>query len=131
MNKQAFYRIILLMSLLVVAFIAVSVCDAIAEQNQKQLSLGEYLSETNESWFLTGKNQYTVQAMMVSREMTYRLTILDERKVYLVATFDVVGIGVGLQALLIQHLTVAALLATHKKYEVVRSGKSADVVKTI
>ena len=62
---------------------------------------------------------------------TYRLTILDERKVYLVATFDVVGIGVGLQALLIQHLTVAALLATHKKYEVVRSGKSADVVKTI
>ena len=79
MNKQAFYRIILLMSLLVVAFIAVSVCDAIAEQNQKQLSLGEYLSETNESWFLTGKNQYTVQAMMVSREMTFHndLEVVD------------------------------------------------------
>lgn len=36
------------------------------DQNQKQksLSLGEYLEESNENWFLTGKKEYTIQAMI-------------------------------------------------------------------
>ena len=61
----------------------------------------------------------------------YRLAILDEREVYLVAALDVVGVGVGLQALLIQHLAVAALAAAHEEYEVVWGGKGADVGQAI
>jgi len=61
----------------------------------------------------------------------YRLAVLDKREVYLVAAFDVVGVGVGLETLLIQHLTVTALLATHEEYEVVRRGKGADVGQAV
>ena len=43
------------------------------------MSLSEYLSETSENWFLTGKKEYTVQAMMVSKEMTFHneLEVVD------------------------------------------------------
>lgn len=46
--------------------IAFSGCAARDKQNQKQksLSLGEYLEESNENWFLTGKKEYTIQAMI-------------------------------------------------------------------
>ena len=53
----------------VIAVTTFSGCDANdtnEEQNQKHMSLSEYLSETKENWFLTGKKKYTVQAMMVS-----------------------------------------------------------------
>ena len=55
---------------------AVFGCDANRERDQKTLSLGE---------FLTGKNEYTVKAMMVSKEMTFHndLEVVD-----LVATDD-------------------------------------------
>ena len=35
---------------------------------QNDMSLGEYLEQGGEKWFLTGKRAYTVQAMMVSKE---------------------------------------------------------------
>ena len=58
---------------------AISRCEASEEQDQKSLSLSEYLSETNENWFLTGKKEYTIQAMMVSRKMTFHndLEVVD------------------------------------------------------
>ena len=82
MDKQLRYRTLLLISLLVVAIIAaitLSGKKAKEEQDQKSMSLDEYLSETNENWFLTGKNKYTVQAMMVSKEMTFHndLEVVD------------------------------------------------------
>ena len=54
-------------------------CDANGEQDQKHLSLSEYLSETDENWFLTGKKEYTIQAMMVSKKMTFHndLEVVD------------------------------------------------------
>jgi len=87
-NKQPYYRTLLLISIIVIATIAaiaVFGCDANRERDQKNLSLGEYLSETDECWFLTGKNEYTVKAMMVSKEMTFHndLEVVD-----LVATDD-------------------------------------------
>ena len=47
--------------------------------NQKSLSLEEYLETGGEKWFLTGKKKYTVQAMMVSKEMTFHndLEVVD------------------------------------------------------
>lgn len=82
MNKKLCYRALVLISIFVIAVaaaITVSGCKSNGEQNQKQLSLSEYLSETNENWFLTGKNKYTVQAMMVSKEMTFHneLEVVD------------------------------------------------------
>ena len=84
MKKQSFYRTNLLISMIAIAAlaaIAVSGCGAKEEQDQdqKQMSLGEYLSETGENWFLTGKKEYTVQAMMVSKETTFHndLEVVD------------------------------------------------------
>lgn len=59
--------------------ITFSGCDAKEKQEQKTLSLSEYLEESNENWFLTGKKEYTIQAMMVSKEMTFHndLEVVD------------------------------------------------------
>jgi len=57
-NKQPRYRRLLLISIIAAAVMAaatLSGCNAAEEQDQKQMSLSEYLSETNENWFLTGK----------------------------------------------------------------------------
>ena len=88
MDIQPCYRTLLLIRMIAAALIAAAIlsgCDADREQDQKPLSLSEYLSETKENWFLTGKNKYTVQAMMVSKEMTFHndLEVVD-----LVATDD-------------------------------------------
>ena len=47
--------------------------------SQKSMSLKEYLETTGEKWFLTGKKKYTIQAMMVSKEMTFHndLEVVD------------------------------------------------------
>ena len=46
---------------------------------QKSQSLEEYLESSSEEWFLTGKKQYTVHAMMVSKETTFHndLEVVD------------------------------------------------------
>ena len=83
-----YYRMIIVISIIIVAvmvMIILSRRDAKKEQDKKSLSLSEYLKETGEKWFLTGKKEYTVQAMMVSKEMTFHndLEVVD-----LVATDD-------------------------------------------
>lgn len=45
--------------------------DICNDTNQEKLSLEEYLENTNEKWFLTGKREYTIQAMMVSGELSF------------------------------------------------------------
>ena len=59
--------------------------NADSTRGQKSQSLEEYLESSREKWFLTGKKKYTVQAMMVSKEMTFHndLEVVD-----LVATDD-------------------------------------------
>jgi len=44
---------------------------------QKSLSLREYLEQTDENWFLTGKKEYTIQTMMVSRELSFHNELED------------------------------------------------------
>ena len=77
--------VIMIIAVVAMSAIALSGCDSKEEQEQKSLSLSEYLEETNESWFLTGKKEYTVQAMMVSKKTTFHndLEVVD-----LVATDD-------------------------------------------
>ena len=43
------------------------------EPSTKQISMtfGEYMEQGKEAWFLTGKNEYGVQAMMVSGETRF------------------------------------------------------------
>ena len=50
-----------------------------SDTQQTDLLLAEYLDSCNEEWFLTGKKEYTVQAMMVSKEMTFHndLEVVD------------------------------------------------------
>ena len=47
--------------------------------NQKSQSLEEYLESSSEKWFLTGKKKYTIQAMMVSEELSFHndLEVVD------------------------------------------------------
>lgn len=52
-------------------------CDARGDQGQKSLSLGAYLEQTDESWFLTGKKEYTIQAMMVSGTLSFHNALED------------------------------------------------------
>lgn len=53
--------------------------NAESTRGQKSQSLEEYLESSREKWFLTGKKKYTVQAMMVSKEMTFHndLEVVD------------------------------------------------------
>ena len=53
-------------------FHAFSACIASEGQGQKTCSLSEYLEQTDENWFLTGKRAYTIQGMMVSKELDFR-----------------------------------------------------------
>ena len=88
MKRHSNYRRLIVISTLVVtvmAAITLSRCDANKEQDQKSMSLSEYLEETSENWFLTGKKKYTVQAMMVSKETTF---YNDLENVNLIATDD-------------------------------------------
>ena len=40
--------------------------------DQEVMSLETYLEKSGEKWFLTGKKEYTVRAMMVSKETSFR-----------------------------------------------------------
>ena len=74
MKKPSYYQTFLMISILIAVImltINLSGCDKNENQEQKAMSFNEYLEETDENWFLTGKEKYTVQAMMVSREMTF------------------------------------------------------------
>ena len=53
--------------------------NAESARGQKSQSLEEFLESSREKWFLTGKKKYTVQAMMVSKEMTFHndLEVVD------------------------------------------------------
>ena len=82
MKKQSYHRIFPGISIIVAAvivMITLSSHDADRKQDQKSLSLNKYLEETSENWFLTEKKEYTIQAMMVSKEMTFHndLEVVD------------------------------------------------------
>ena len=78
MKNGLYFRTLLVVSVMAFAITGFN-CSADESRDQKSLSLNEYLSETNENWFLTGKKEYTIQAMMVSREMTFHndLEVVD------------------------------------------------------
>ena len=44
---------------------------------QQIMTLEEYLEQSSEKWFLTGKTEYAVQAMMVSKETSFRNELED------------------------------------------------------
>lgn len=66
--------ILLLAPLLALSMLFSSACAGRASEgsNQRELTLAEYLAEGDEEWFLTGKREYAVQAMMVSHELHFR-----------------------------------------------------------
>ena len=74
--KEVTFLVIIVVGLVMAVL---SGCSANKGKNQKSLSLTEYLSETNENWFLTGKKEYTIQAMMVSQEKKFHndLEVVD------------------------------------------------------
>ena len=67
-------RIMLLLCLLLLVLLSLpglAAAEIEYAPGQEALSLEEYLARGTEEWFLTGKKEYTVQAMMVSRETAF------------------------------------------------------------
>ena len=72
--------------LIFAALLALSVVPSFADDGdveyapgQEAMTLEEYLKKGDEEWFRTGKKEYTVQAMMVSKETTFHndLEVVD------------------------------------------------------
>lgn len=55
----------------VTALVETSITDFFTLNLYPSVSLDEYLKTTGESWFVTGKTEYTIQGMMVSKETTF------------------------------------------------------------
>ncbi len=55
----------------IVVFSTFPSCSACENLEQRSLSLSEYLEQTDESWFLTGKKEYAIQGTMVSTELHF------------------------------------------------------------
>ena len=81
--KKGCQSIILLALLLLLAVAVVPSCAESPEieyaPGQTVLTAAEYLAQDREAWFLTGKKEYTVQAMMVSEETSFHneLEVVD------------------------------------------------------
>lgn len=82
MTKKSLPRLLVVL-LLIVLVLAVPVCikrrgeagepgGTSEPSRQEVLTLAEYLDAGEQEWFLTGKKEYTVQAMMVSEEYSFR-----------------------------------------------------------
>ena len=69
--EKRFQSIILLVICLLLTAAVVPACaesqDIRYAPGQTVLTLEEYLAQGHEAWFLTGKKEYAVQAMMVSK----------------------------------------------------------------
>ena len=52
--------------------VSLSSCAADNQQTKTVMSLDEYLKQSEEKWFLTGKKRYTIKAMMVSEKISFR-----------------------------------------------------------
>ena len=55
----------------VTALVETSITDFFTLNLYPSVSLDEYLETTGESWFVTGKTEYTIQGMMVSKETSF------------------------------------------------------------
>ena len=76
MKKRASFLLVL--CILLSVFLSACVSSETAEpsvmteaSDPVSMTFGEYLEQGGESWFLTGKRQYAVQAMMVSKEPSF------------------------------------------------------------
>ena len=79
MKKQSYYKspFVIIFIIAVMVAVMLSGCVAKGGQEQKKLSISEYLEETNENWFLTGKKKYTIQAMMTDSELSFHNELED------------------------------------------------------
>ena len=72
MSKGKRDTMLLLIFVLVALLIFASVVHAgETESGQEVMTADEYLKQNKGKWFLTGKKEYTVQAMMVSKETVF------------------------------------------------------------
>ena len=77
MNRKsvAFHAVILYLvialEILETVFAAADLDETEDDKGQMVMTLQEYLDKTDEQWFLTGKKEYTIQAMMVSGEFSF------------------------------------------------------------
>ena len=72
MNKnRKLYFLIVSVLCLILLFFGFYKNNQNVPSSQKEITLEEHLKKTEEEWFLTGKKEYKVQAMMVSKEISF------------------------------------------------------------
>ena len=75
-KRTALHRVVLRMILillgLMVPLSSAEASESKAASAQVSMSFDDYLAQGEAAWFLTGKKEYTVQAMMVSGETSFR-----------------------------------------------------------
>ncbi len=75
-KRTALHRVVLRMILillgLMVPLSGAEASESKASPAQVSMSFDDYLAQGEAAWFLTGKKEYTVQAMMVSGETSFR-----------------------------------------------------------
>lgn len=64
-------KVLIILLLLIVCAGALFFYEHRTKQETKEISLSEYLETGEEEWFLTGKKQYIIKAMMVSKETSF------------------------------------------------------------
>lgn len=74
-KRKSFYRITMTIMIVLLSLFALTSCaessDVKDEQAQISMTFEDYTDQGDEKWFLTGKNEYSVQAMMVSKETSF------------------------------------------------------------
>ena len=74
-KRTVSYRIVLSLLLSLLTVKAIPVCaetpDSETAPVQLSMTFEDYMDQSGEDWFLTGKNEYSVHAMMVSKETSF------------------------------------------------------------
>ena len=76
--KWVFTAVLVLLAFIVVPYFTGQVNSTNAPE-QSSMTFEDYLAQSNEPWFLTGKKEYPLQAMMVSKETSFHndLEVVD------------------------------------------------------
>ena len=79
MNRKVWMKILVFLLTAVATLSCAESPEIVYAPEQTVLTLEEYLAQGRETWFLTGKKEYTVQAEMVSGETSFHneLEVVD------------------------------------------------------
>ena len=77
MKKESNHSAVILGMIFLFLIVLLGMNCLIQRPAVQEMSLEEYLESERESWFLSGKKKYTIQGMMVSKELSFHNDLED------------------------------------------------------